>query len=79
MYTITTTNNNLAASNRVITCVEPETFCVECGCDLTPENWAGGPETWATRFEYRRCDQECLGCCNRIEPDDHPYGFDPQD
>jgi len=77
MYTITTTNSNLAASNRVITCVEPEIFCEECGCEISPENWHCAPQFWVYRFGGGR--HECLECGNGIEPDDHEPGFDPQD
>ena len=75
-----TTTNSPAASNLVITCVEPEIWCAECGCVLTLENFFGAYErdaAWAERFERRF--PECAECQNRIEPDDHEPGFDPQD
>ena len=79
MYTITTTNSRLA-SNLVHTCAEPQIWCAECGCVLTPENFFGwhlDPAMWAERFLRR--SPECAECQNQFEPDDHEPGFDPQD
>lgn len=71
----TTTSNSPVASNLVHTCVEPVIFCQECGCDLTPANYCS-PD-WLSVFEIS--NPECTECWNRIEPDDHEPGFDPQD
>ena len=76
----TTTTISPAASNLVITCVEPEIWCCECGCVLTLENFFGWKQEdleWAERFVRR--SPECSECQTHFEPDDHEPGFDPQD